>query len=1250
MKRALLVIILVLAALSALAAERPEYLLRVERAGDYNRQELLASKYDLAADLGSCLLVRGAKADVIKLQAAGYAVTILDSDPLGWDYYQVGLRPDSDKEALAAVGTVIHTEENWVILRTVPGTQLDRLLEAKVFIGPIGREPLKEALYPNELLSRRPEGRLSVVPLVQQMVNSVVNADIMNYWTTLTANAPTGTRYSTNKGCGDAAAYVYNTYAGLGIPASYQTWNASHAPNIIGTMTGAVSPAKVYILINHLDDLPASGLAPGADDNGSGSVTNLELAKIMSCYAFKNTVKLIACTGEEAGLLGSEAYAADARARGENIQGVISFDMPGWAGDGLPATGENLDLNYNTGVPGSQALGELFAACATDYGTGLPVDAFNCPALNASDHYPFWTRGWAAICAITDNEGYCGHEGNYPYYHTLNDTIANCGNPAFFYSAVRATLATLAELGEPFKITLDKTAYACGGNVQIIVGDRDLNTNPSTAQAVNILIWSTAETTPETVILTEDGVNSMIFKGTIPITTAAPVHGDGLLSVAAGSTITASYTDAVDCNGATNVVYTDSAPACTPPVISNVLISGVNPTSAVVSWTTNVPTNSRVTYGTTTPPGTNNDHLASYSTSHSVTLSGLAQCTKYYLSVTSADVAGNSATDNNTGIYYSFTTLGARYAMGPDTVEGGVLSWVVSPASGADIWHQDTCRAASGSHSWKVGKSDAPTCTAQYASSLSNYYLTWNANINLGVAGHGYHLRFNEWYDSESNTGCTYDPLRTQISTDGGTTWVTLATNCGASGGWVARDYDLAAYTGTQVRIRFYFTSDSSGNGLGWFVDDIEISKAQSCTADVSYQSNTFADACSDGGAGNANGVIDAGEDITVRPVLKNTGSQGATGLTATLSTSTPGITVTGATVTYPDLAAGASSACNAPHLAFSVGTGVPCGTVISFSLHITAAAGGGPWDRTFTMTVGQPMAGNGTAFLDDFETAGSWPNWTVTTGPGPHTCGPFSRVNTTSQRPAGGSGYYALSDSDACGNGSATSTILTSPAIDTSNAAWTSVTLEYDIYYNYYNGDDATVQVFNGTSWVTVWKAGIEDINTHHTWDVSAQALGNAGFRVRFSYQNASYDYWYAVDNVKVSYTSPGGCATTSCTPVVTPPGEAAPGDTPATAQEWTGTTTTGWPAVSGASSYTLYYGLQADLPALLTSVADSCSKYSGPATSVATLTEDPSSKAGRFFWYLITAANGAGQGTAGNATAGPRVVNLKAGESCPP
>jgi hypothetical protein len=870
-------------------------------------------------------------------------------------------------------------------------------------------------------------------------------------------------------------------------------------------------------------------LAPGADDNASGVVAILESAKIMSCYAFKNTVKFIACTGEEQGLYGSTYYADDAQSRGEDIRGVIAFDMPGWAGDGIPVP-ENLDLNYNTGVAGSQALGLLFAACATDYSTGLVVDAFNCPSLNASDHYPFWQNGWAAVVGITDNEGYCGHAGNYPYYHTINDTIANCGNPAFFYAGVKATLATLAEQGDPFKITFNQATYGCTVQAQIILGDKDLNTNPSTTQTVNISVWSTWESTPETVTLTEDGINSMIFKGAIQLSGVPPVNGDGLLSVHSGDTITARYVDALDCNGAANVTYDATATVssdCTPPVISNVQATNITAGGATITWTTNEAANSRVTYGLTTPPGTNRDDLANYVTSHSVTLTGLTQCTKYYFSVTSADAPGNSATDTNGGVYYSFTTYGSAYAMGPFDVEGGTTGWTLTGQ-----WHQDTCKAHGGTYAFKAGSA---TCPGTYNSNTTSD-LTWNSNITLGAAGHGYHLKYWEWYSTEIN----YDYCRPQISTNGGSTWTTLGTQyAGSSGGWIQKDFDLAAYTGGTVRIRFELYTDTGVVYEGWYVDDIEVSKSQSCSAEVSYQSNTFADVCNGTGGGSADGILDAGEDITVHPVLKNTGGLDATGISATLSTATPGVTVTGATAPYPNLAAGASAACNAPHFTFRVATSVACGTVINFTLTI-AGSPGGPWTQNFSMTVGTVLPGGGTALDENFATGNPPTGWTIVDGgSGGGTAATWTTANPgarTATSPI--VAPFEIVDSDYAGASATQNEQLITPVLNLSSA--TAVTLEFDHYFYWISGygdEHGDVDVrssLTGGAWVNVSRN--HDASSpnpeHKTIPITTQAAGASDVQIRFYYYGGAYDYWWMVDNVKVTYAAPGGCTMNACTP----------------------------------------------------------------------------------------------------------------------
>lgn len=89
-------------------------------------------------------------------------------------------------------------------------------------------------------------------------------------------------------------------------------------------------------------------------------------------------------------------------------------------------------------------------------------------------------------------------------------------------------------------------------------------------------------------------------------------------------------------------------------------------------------------------------------------------------------------------------------------------------------------------------------------------------------------------------------------------------------------------------------------------------------------------------------------------------------------------------------------------------------------------------------------------------------------------------------------------------------------------------------------------------------------------------------------------------------------------------------------------GKSTLVWGASSGAASYRLYRGASVDLPALLTSTVDSCVRFEGSATSTGPiLDESPASIAGRLYWYLVDGLNGTVEGPAGNATAGPRLVN---------
>jgi hypothetical protein len=1155
---------------SLLALDRPDYLVRVSRETADDRARLLAERTPLVFETSASLFAEVTADELRRLERSGRSVSVIDRDPWGAEYFAIGLRPDSDRWMVESIGKVLFEEENWVLLRTSAKTDPALLHDARVFVGRVGHEPLRPAVHPEpsgEAVAPAPRVAL---PLVQEMVASTKTTDIDTLWSAVTVNSPTGSRYSNGTGCSDAATAARNQLDQWGLDTEQQSWSTSSAPNTYGTRLGERNPGRVYIVVAHLDDLPSSGTAPGADDNASGSVTVLESAKVLSCYGFRNTVRFLLVTGEEQGLLGSEAYAAAAAARGEDIRGVINMDMNGWAGNAVAPAVENLDLNYDAN---SQSLAQHFAACATEYSTGLAVDAFLCPSLTASDHAPFWDHGWKAICGITDNEGYCSHAGNYPYYHQSTDTIAACGAKAFFYSTVKTTVAALAVLGEPFRIAFDRDAVGCGGSIGVVVAERDLNQNPSVAETLTISVSSGSETTPETVVLTEAGTDSMFFRGTV-VTTAGPaVHGDGLLSTSAGDVVTALYVDALDCAGAvgTSLVATANTD-CVLPTISNVAVGGISDSTATITWTTSEPADSRVAYGVSTP-GTTVENLADLVTSHSVTLSGLASCTNYVFRVGSADAAGNLVTADAGGALFTFRTNGRAYAFGPENVEGSTANWT---ATGQ--WHVDTCRAASGTKSWKAG-ANSVACNVEYTASTDSYLTS--ATVVLGSAGHGYRLRWKEWWASESG----YDWCTPQISVNGGAGWSDLLTHyAGSSGGWLSKEVDLAPWSGSTVKIRFWFHADSGTNGEGWYVDDVDIGRTMPCNAELSIGAVGTTDSCSGTGGGAGNGVADPGEDVALSVTLSNPSNlagQGATAVSALLVSETPGVVVTRALGSFPNIAAGATGGSLAPHFSIRVGSGVSCATVMTFRLEISAAEGS--WTKRFTKMVGTQTPAGGNLLTEGFESA-TFPPSGWSQGDVSGTAGNWARSATTVHpygvAPHGGSGL-AYFNSYSATSGSSTRLFPTSGI--TIPAGAISATLSFWMYHEsgYASASDqigVQISTSAGSTWTDVGTA-IPRYSTTNGWqrhelDLSAWK-GVADLRIALLGTSA-YGNDCHVDDLSVDWIGTPSCSMSACSPAPqATPREASPSGSPLRASAATGGNeiALSFAPACGATSHAIYW-----------------------------------------------------------------------------
>ncbi len=98
----------------------------------------------------------------------------------------------------------------------------------------------------------------------------------------------------------------------------------------------------------------------------------------------------------------------------------------------------------------------------------------------------------------------------------------------------------------------------------------------------------------------------------------------------------------------------DTTPDTTPPGITDVS-SSVTSTTATITWTTDELADGAVNYWTTISlDSTKSD--GTMTLSHSITLTGLSSGTEYTYEVESTDAAGNTATDDNSETYYTFTT------------------------------------------------------------------------------------------------------------------------------------------------------------------------------------------------------------------------------------------------------------------------------------------------------------------------------------------------------------------------------------------------------------------------------------------------------------------------------------------------------------------------------------------------------------------------------------------------------------------
>ena len=126
--------------------------------------------------------------------------------------------------------------------------------------------------------------------------------------------------------------------------------------------TDPESASRIVLVTGHYDSrnsdtFDVSGIAPGANDDASGTAVSLECARVLSKLKFPATIIFLTVAGEEQGLNGSAHFAKMAKEQGWNIEAVLNNDIVG--GDRDPQQDPGVVRVFSEGVPIAATDAEL---------------------------------------------------------------------------------------------------------------------------------------------------------------------------------------------------------------------------------------------------------------------------------------------------------------------------------------------------------------------------------------------------------------------------------------------------------------------------------------------------------------------------------------------------------------------------------------------------------------------------------------------------------------------------------------------------------------------------------------------------------------------------------------------------------------------------------------------------------------------------------------------------------------------------
>jgi hypothetical protein len=205
--------------------------------------------------------------------------------------------------------------------------------------------------------------------------------------------------------------------------------------NVMATLKGTdPNDNRIFMVSGHIDSRVTDVMnresdAPGANDDGSGTVAVVELARVMAKSKFPATIVFVVVSGEEQGLLGANYLAEKALKENWNLEALLNNDIMGSNNSNETNIIDNTRLRiFSEGLPAfemdkkvgairqygvendgkSRQLARYVKETAERYVDNLEVVMIyrNDRFLRGGDHTPFVNRGFAAVRMSEMNENF----------------------------------------------------------------------------------------------------------------------------------------------------------------------------------------------------------------------------------------------------------------------------------------------------------------------------------------------------------------------------------------------------------------------------------------------------------------------------------------------------------------------------------------------------------------------------------------------------------------------------------------------------------------------------------------------------------------------------------------------------------------------------------------------------------------------------------------------------------------------------